>query len=62
MLSKILTRLEKAEVLSLDVFDTTLHRKVAGAEHVFQLMEEKLLEQKGGMFAGFAGIRQEADA
>lgn len=50
------------EVLSLDVFDTSLVRACAAPPDVFRLMEAELLRDfPDGRFAGFAQLREEVD-
>jgi hypothetical protein len=53
---------EKFDVLSLDIFDTTLARLSGPPHTVFQLIESQLVSQYGDSFLGFACKRVEIDA
>lgn len=50
------------EVLSLDIFDTTLARLSGPPESVFALLESRLVEELGAQFSGFAQRRVEIDS
>jgi HAD superfamily hydrolase (TIGR01549 family) len=58
---RLLRRLRHAEVLSLDIFDTTLARACLRPEDVFDLMEARLRRAHGDLFSGFARARREID-
>ena len=53
--------LEQVQVLSLDVFDTTLGRLCAFPDDSFILMEEALVEKHGPALEGFARKRKGVD-
>jgi HAD superfamily hydrolase (TIGR01549 family) len=53
--------LSQVDVLSLDVFDTTLGRRCALPEDAFTLIEEALVNKYGPLMQGFARQRMEAD-
>ena len=53
--------LAQADVLSLDIFDTTLGRRCARPDDVFSIIEERLVASYGEALAGFARHRAQAD-
>lgn len=58
----VLEQLAKADVLSLDVFDTLLGRRCAAPEDVFHMMEAELCVRHGDALAGFAAARAGVDS
>lgn len=48
---------ESYEVISFDVFDTCVFRKVLEPRDVFLLMEEELVSKHGRLFLGFSDLR-----
>lgn len=59
--ARFLRLLEGAEVLSLDIFDTTLGRRCQEFKDVFRILEEQLVMDHGEVFRDFASLRSQAD-
>ncbi|MEX0322232.1 MAG: HAD family hydrolase [Puniceicoccaceae bacterium] len=54
--------LDGVDILSLDIFDTTLGRRCGLPEDVFTLMEEQLVHNHGDLYQGFGHKRRDIDS
>lgn len=54
--------LDGVEILSLDIFDTTLGRRCGLPEDVFTMMEEDLVRNHGEVYNGFGHKRRDIDS
>lgn len=59
--SSINEMLSHVDVLSLDIFDTAILRRVARPSNLFLLMEEELVKQHGPAYCNFSKIRKSAE-
>ncbi|WP_206752285.1 hypothetical protein [Acetobacter fallax] len=60
-LSEFEARLDSIEVVTFDVFDTALTRTLDTPVDVFALIEKRLTDAHGAMFAGYAVKREDAE-
>lgn len=58
---ELLPYVQKAEVISFDVFDTLIKRDVANSADVFTMMEQMLLDEGKPFARGFAQLRKNAE-